>query len=198
MKRSELKNRNSLNDSLVALASLLSILDNILLLELTHPLNLIQVDHEAIIVRMERLDALPAENVLCTGTVKVLDALWMNFTELVGERLLIFVLEIEAHILQDRVLLDDLVEDVDVEGQTLSTFKLLDQLATDGAPNPILVVQLSDAACAECMPAVDQDARDSFTHVVLESAELADVKTTGLVVEVHPGSAHYDEKWIVF
>ena len=52
------------------------------------------------------------------------------------------------------------------------------------------MVKLRDAVSAQCVPTVDQDARDALTNVVLEAAELADVKTTRLVVEVHLGCAH--------
>jgi hypothetical protein len=46
------------------------------------------------------------------------------------------------------------------------------------------MMQFLDAACAESVPAVNQDTRDAFSHIVLLSAELADVKPSGLVVEV--------------
>ena len=46
----------------VSFASLILVLDNVLLLKLTHALDFIEVNHEAIIVTMVRLDALSAED----------------------------------------------------------------------------------------------------------------------------------------
>ena len=69
-------------DGLVSLSCLVLVLDNVLLLKLAHTLNLIQVDNEALIVSMEWLDALAAENVQVVRTVEVLDTLWMLLAEL--------------------------------------------------------------------------------------------------------------------
>ena len=46
------------------------------------------------------------------------------------------------------------------------------------------MMQFLDAACAESVSAVNQDTWDAFSHIVLLSAELADVKSSELVVEV--------------
>ena len=172
----------SISDGLVALASLVDVLDNVLLLQLAHTLNLIQVDNKAFVVAMKRLDTLPAENIQVVGAVKMFDALRMNLAQLLREALLIFVLKVEASACQNRILLHNFVKDIDVEGQTLSTLQILDQLATDRAPHTIFVMQLRDAVRAEGVPTVDQDARNTLANVVLEPAELADVKTTRLVV----------------
>ena len=83
-------------DGLVSLSCLVLVLDNVLLLKLAHALNLIQVDDEALIVSMEWLDALSAENVQVIRTVEVLDTFWMNLTELLREALLVLILEVEA------------------------------------------------------------------------------------------------------
>ena len=173
------------HDGLVALSGLVLVLDDVLLLELAHALDLVEVDDEALFVTVERLDALAAEDVEVVGAVEVLDALRVLLAELLGQTLLILVLEVEARARQDRVLLDHLVQDVNVEGQPLSTLQLLDQLAADGASDAVLVVQLLDAVRAQSVAAVNQDARDALSHVVLERAELANVKPAGLVVEVH-------------
>lgn len=52
-----------LHNRLVSLSGLILILDDVLLLKLTHALDLIQVDYEAFIVPMQRLYALTAEDV---------------------------------------------------------------------------------------------------------------------------------------
>jgi len=60
---SAIKLRGSLRDCLVSLASLVLVLDDVLLLELTHALDLVKVDNKALVVAMQRLDALSTENV---------------------------------------------------------------------------------------------------------------------------------------
>jgi len=44
------------------------------------------------------------------------------------------------------------------------------------------VVELLDAVGAESVATVYQDARDSFSNVVLETTELANIQASGLVV----------------
>ena len=111
-----------LHDCLVTLSCLILIFDDVLLLELAHALNFIEVYDEAFIVTMQRLYALTAEDVQVIRAVEVLNALRVLFTKFLRETILIFIFKIEACACQNRVLLDDLVQDVDVEWQTLSRF----------------------------------------------------------------------------
>ena len=111
-----------------------------MLLKLTHALNFVQVDHETLVVAVKRLDALPAEDVEVVGAVEVLNAFRVLLAELLRETLLVFILEVEAGAGQDGVFLDDLVKDVDVEGEAFSTLELLDQLSADGAADAVLMV----------------------------------------------------------
>ena len=171
-----------LHNSLVALSSLILVLDDVLLLELPHALNLIQIDNEALIVSMKRLDTLSAENVQMVRAVEVLDTFRMYLAELLRKALFVLILKVETCARQDRVFLDNFVQDVNVQRKALGAFQPLDQLAADGASHSVLVVQLLDAVRAQSMAAVDQYARDALTHVVLECAELADVEAAGLVV----------------
>ena len=55
--------KGSLLNSFVALASLILILYDVLLLELTHALDLVQVYNEALVVSMQRLDAFSAKDI---------------------------------------------------------------------------------------------------------------------------------------
>jgi len=174
-----------LQNGLVPLASLVLILDDILLLKLSHALNFIQVNDEALIITMEGLDALATENVEMVRTVEVLDAFRMNLAELFGQTILIFIFKVKARPVQNRVLLDNFVQDVDVKRESLCAFELLDKFAADGASYAILMVQLLDAARAEGVAAVDKYARDAFSHVVLECAELANIQSTRLIVQIH-------------
>ena len=100
---------------LVALAGLVLILDDVLLLQLAHALDLIQVNNEAFLVTMQWLDTLTAENVQMVGAIEMLDALWMLLTELFSEAVLVFILEVEVGAGQNRIFFNDLVKDVDVQ-----------------------------------------------------------------------------------
>jgi len=70
------------HDRLVALSGLVLVLDNVLLLELAHALDFVEVDHEALVVTMERFDALTAEDVQVIGAVKVFDTFGVLLAEL--------------------------------------------------------------------------------------------------------------------
>ena len=174
-----------LQNGLVALASLVLILDDILLLKLSHALDLVKVNNEALIVSVKWLDTLTTENVEMVRTVEVLDAFWMNLAELFGQAILIFVFKVKAGTVQNRVFLNNFVQDVDVKRKSLCAFQLLDQFAADGASYAILVVQLLDAARAQRVAAMDKYARNTLSNVVLEGTELADIKSPRLIVQVH-------------
>jgi len=116
MRRVSAEEFSLLGDGPVALACLVLVLDDVLLLQLAHALDFVEIDDEALVIAVERLDALATEDVQVVGAVEVLYALRMLLTELISETLLVFILEVEAGARQDWVLLDDLVQDVDVEG----------------------------------------------------------------------------------
>ena len=131
-------------------------------------------------------DALAAEYGQVIRAVEVLDSLGMLLAQLLGEGVLVLVstgtpglFEIEVGLRENRVLLDDLIEDVDVEGEALRTLELLHKFAADGAPHTVVMVQVLDARGAQGVPTVHQDAGDTLSHVVAQSAELADVQATG-------------------
>ena len=69
-----------LGDCLVALPGLVLVFHDVLLLELAHTLNFIQVNNEAFIVPVQRLYTLTAEDIQMIGAVEVLDSFGMNFT----------------------------------------------------------------------------------------------------------------------
>ena len=97
----------------------------------------------------------------------MLDSLRMLLAKFLLKAVLVFVLEVKAGTSEDGILFDNLIQNVDVEGKPLSAFKLLDELATDGAADAVFVVQLLDAVGAQGVAAVDQYAGNSFAHVVL-------------------------------
>ena len=131
-------------------------------------------------------DALAAEYGQVIRAVEVLDSLRVLLAQLLGEGVLVLVspgapslFEVEVGLRENRVLLDDLVEDVDVEGEALRTLELLDEFAADGAPHAVVMVQVLNARGAQGVPTVHQDAGDALSHVVAQPAELADVQATG-------------------
>ena len=63
MQISSFSDSHCLIDGFVALPGLVLVLHDVLLLKLAHPLDLIKVDHEALIISMEWLDTLTAEYV---------------------------------------------------------------------------------------------------------------------------------------
>ena len=54
--------QHSLSNRFVPLTGLVLILENVLLLQLSHTLNLIQINNEALLVSVLWLDALPAKD----------------------------------------------------------------------------------------------------------------------------------------
>ena len=91
-----------------------------------HPLNLIEVDNEALVVTVVLLDALATENCEVIGTVKVLHSLRVDVAQFVLQRLLILLVEVEVRLRQDLVLLYHLVQNVNIEGKAFSTLELFD------------------------------------------------------------------------
>ena len=121
----------------------------------------------------------------------MLHTLGVLLAQFLRQTLVVLVLEGKASLGKNGVFLDDFVQNVDVQGQAFGTFELLDQFAADGAPHAVLVVQLLDAVGAQGVAAVNQYARDALSHIVLQSAELTDVKAARLVVQVHQVDAHF-------
>lgn len=104
----------------IALTSLILVLDHILLLQLAHALDLIQIHHETLLVRVKLLNAFAAENGGVVRAVEMLHAVWVLLAQLFIQAFLVFIFKIEASLVQHLILLNYLVEDVDVEGKALS------------------------------------------------------------------------------
>ena len=133
---------------LVALTSLLHVLCDILFLELAHALNFVEIDDKARVVRVMQTDAFAAEDSKMVGAVEMLHTLGVLLAQLLSEGVLVLLtgtaclLEIEICLRQDRVLFHDLIEDVDVEGESLSAFKLLHEFAAYRASHSVIVMQV--------------------------------------------------------
>ena len=139
---------HSLIDCFIPLASLILILNHILLLKLPHPLNLIEINHEALLVSMIRLDTLPAENREMIRAIKMLDSLRMLLAKLITQSFLILIIKVKISLLKNRIFLNDLIENVYVQRKSLCTFQLLDKLSTNWASHSVFVMELLNAACA--------------------------------------------------
>ena len=97
---------------------------------------------------MQWFDTLSTENREVVRTIEMLHPFRMYRAKFLTKRVFILVIEIKGSLIQYRVLLNNLIQNVDVQWKSLCTFKLLDQLSADGASNPVLVVQFLNAAGA--------------------------------------------------
>ena len=120
----------------------------------------------------------------------MLNPFWVLRAQFWAHHILVLVVEVEVGLGQHAILLNDLIEDVNIERQTLWTLKLLDKFAADRASHTVLVVQLVNAVSAQSVTTVNQDSRDALTHVILEAAELANVKAPRLIVQIHDICVH--------
>ena len=181
----------SLVGRLVSLPGLIQVLRNVLALQLAHALDLVEIDHEALVVRVEQLNALSAKDRLMIRAIEVLDAVRMISAKLVLHGHFSFleaaslILKVEVACGEHLIFFDDLVENVNVEREALRRVQLFDQLATDGAAHAVLMVQFTDAVGAQRVTTMNEDAGNALAHVVLEAAELADVETARLIVKLH-------------
>ena len=80
---------------LVPLASLLHILRDVLTLKLPHALNLVQVDDEALIIRMVLLDALSAKDRFVVRAIEMHNTLWMLTAKLISHTSLVLIIKIK-------------------------------------------------------------------------------------------------------
>ena len=108
--------------SLISFPRLLHIFRDVLLLQLAHPLNLIQIDDEAGIVAVMQADAFTAKHSQVVAAVEVLHSLRVLLAQLLLQRVLVFVrarpailFEVEIGLRQDWVFLHYLIENVYVE-----------------------------------------------------------------------------------
>lgn len=104
---------------LVSLTGLLLILGDVLLLKLSHALDLVQIDNEAFVIAMELLDTLTTENGGVVTAVEMLDSFGVVLAQFFFERFFIAIFKIEARFAEQGIFLDYFIENVDVEGESL-------------------------------------------------------------------------------
>ena len=112
--------------SLIPLPSLFDVFGDIFLLQLPHALDFVEIDDEAGVVAVMQTDAFAAEYSEVVAAVEVLDPLWVLLAELLLEGVLVLVgtrppglLEVEVGLRENRIFFDYLVQNVDVEGESL-------------------------------------------------------------------------------
>ena len=152
-------------------AELLRIHELVLAMHLAHFLNLVKVDDEAPLIRVVLLDAFAAEHGEMVRAVEVLDALIVFLAEQAVDAFLVF----EVDIAQNRVTLDDLVQDVEVQRKLVDGLDLLNQLLADGAPDAEVMVQVCQTLRAEGVSAMDENARYLLADVEFVAAKVAEV-----------------------
>jgi len=114
--------KDTLTFSLISFPCLLHVFGDILLLQLAHPLNFVQVDDEAGVVAVMQADAFTAKHSQVVAAVEVLHSLRVLLAQFLLQRVLVFVrarptvfLEVEIGLRQDWVLLHYFIENVYVE-----------------------------------------------------------------------------------
>jgi hypothetical protein len=95
----------------------------VLRLQLAHFLDLVEVDHEALLVRVVRLNALPAEDRPMLGAVEMHDAVVVGHAKLVLNCLLVLIVEINCT--KQRITLHDFIENVNVEWEPFRCLQVL-------------------------------------------------------------------------
>jgi hypothetical protein len=95
----------------------------VLRLQLAHFLDLVEVDHEALLVRVVRLNTLPAEDRPMLGAVEMHDAVVVGHAKLVLNCLLVLIVEINCT--KQRITLHDFIEDVNVEWEPFRCLQVL-------------------------------------------------------------------------
>ena len=101
--------------SFVSLSCLLLVLDDVLLLKLAHPLDLIKVDNKTLVFGMKLLDALSAEHCHMVRAVEMLYAVLVLLTQLAPQAFLVVFVEVKTSLRKHLVFFHNLVENVDVQ-----------------------------------------------------------------------------------
>ena len=126
--------------SFIAFASLLLVLDDVLLLQLAHALDFIQINDKTLILWVTLLDALTAEYYHVIWAVKVLHTISMLLAKLASKAFFIFLIKIKTSLWQDLVLFNHFVKNVDIERKTLGRLNIFYKLAANRASYAVLVV----------------------------------------------------------
>lgn len=156
-------------------------------LELTHLLDLVEVDHEALVLGVLLGYAFAAEHAPMVRTVEVPHSLPMRHTQLLWQHL-----SVKVHAAQESVSLHKLEKDRNVEWKALWRVEVLHELTTEGAPN----ARVAEEVCGETrgakgVPAVHKDAWDASSNVVGKPAKQASVELPRLIVG-------FDDHWCFY
>lgn len=126
------------------------------------------------------------------AAVEVLDALVVLLAQIWFElSLVVFVVLIQVEVSlqaflevdggEQRVIVHNLVENVEVEGKLVNGLNTLENFAAHWAANSIVPKEVAEAGGAESMSATHYDPWDSLAHVELKSTEVAKVQLSRFV-----------------
>ena len=107
--------------------------------------------------------------------IKVLDSILMSLAELLRHLLFILIVKIEITVGKLCVLLNYLVQDIDIQGESFGTIQLFDKLSANWAAHTILMVQFRDTVGAQGVSAMHKNSRNALSHIIFETTELTDV-----------------------
>ena len=136
---------------------------------------------------MRFLDAFSAKDGQVVGAVEVLDSLLVGLADLVLQ-VFFQILFIELHTLENRVLLHNFIEDIDVQRKSVHGIQVLYELSAEGTSHPHVMMQVSQALGAKSVAAMNKNSWDSFPYIILEPAEVAVVQHPRVVVSHDQGS----------
>ena len=91
-----------------------------------HAIHLVEVDYEALFIRVVQLDTLPVEYYLVVRVLEMLHELYVLHAELFKHKTLVFAVKEEVAVTQLLIFLDHLEHNVNFKRQCLDGVKLLD------------------------------------------------------------------------
>lgn len=165
----------------------------IVLLQLAHLFDLVEIHDEARVQIVQVFDALPTEDRWVLAAIEVFDSLVVVLAHVDGAisfvglfTLVGFWVGLEALFEVDRgekrVSCDHLVQDVEIERQLVHCVDSFKQLAAHGTPDAAIAEEVIETRRAESVAAADNYPWNAFAHVEIKSTEVADVEAAFLVI----------------
>lgn len=133
---------------------------------------------------MSVFDALSTENVEMVWTVEVFDSLLMILAKFLFNTILTHIL-IKVNLRQYFVILHCLVQDVDVQWELFDSLEVLNKFSAYWASHSKVMVQLRKTLSAESVSAMDKDPWDSFSDIVLQTTEVAEVHVSWSIIHLY-------------
>ena len=119
------------------------------------------------------------------GAIKMLDSINMLITEFLHHTIFIFIIEIKITECKFLILLDNFIQNINIKWKSFSTIKLFNELSANRASYSILMMKFTNTACAQSVTAMYKNSWYSFSYIIFKATELAYVKASGLVIQLH-------------